>query len=174
HPEYGPLKAQLISKWQKEVNDLRVERIFKVEVNKHAHQMHVNYGSCSSNARRRFHGTSCSTECNYFFDLEGAPYESPDSSVCCICIHGFKLEVAGTTAMLSNISLRYGRGLYFSSVSGKADDYAARSEKLINGRKWTGMFAATGAVGRAYLTQEGALPAKMCPPPGYDAVVGEV
>ena len=36
------------------------------------------------------------------------------------------------------------------------------------------MFAATAVVGLAYLTKEGFLPDNMCPPPGFDAVVGEV
>ena len=36
------------------------------------------------------------------------------------------------------------------------------------------MFAATVVVGLAYLIKEGSLPDNMCPPPGFDAVVGEV
>ena len=36
------------------------------------------------------------------------------------------------------------------------------------------MFVATVTVGEAYLTEERELPENMCPPAGYDAVVGEV
>lgn len=36
------------------------------------------------------------------------------------------------------------------------------------------MFTATIAVGKAYTTTQGFLPHNMCPPPGYDSVVGEV
>lgn len=32
HPSYSSLKEQFFSKWEKEANNLRVERIFKVEV----------------------------------------------------------------------------------------------------------------------------------------------
>lgn len=30
------------------------------------------------------------------------------------------------------------------------------------------------AVGRAYTTQEGELPSNMCPPEGFDSVIGQV
>jgi len=36
------------------------------------------------------------------------------------------------------------------------------------------MFICNVAVGRAYCTTEGSLPRTMCPPQGYDSVVGEV
>lgn len=36
----------------------------------------------------------------------------------------------GTTARRTKFALRYGDGLYFSSVSGKANDYATLSEKV--------------------------------------------
>lgn len=36
------------------------------------------------------------------------------------------------------------------------------------------MFMASVTVGRAYCTDEGELPNHLCPPPGYDSVVGEV
>lgn len=36
------------------------------------------------------------------------------------------------------------------------------------------MFVADVAAGKAYLTQERRLSDDMCPPPGYDSVVGEV
>ena len=36
------------------------------------------------------------------------------------------------------------------------------------------MFTASVVVGRPYVTQEASLPHDMCPPQGYDAVLGEV
>lgn len=48
------------------------------------------------------------------------------------------------------------------------------SAQIVNGKKWRCMFAATVAVGRAYQTNAGELPENMCPPHGFDAVVGEV
>lgn len=45
--------------------------------------------------------------------------------------HGFKLRKnLGTTARKTGVGLRYGEGLYFSSVSGKANDYAQESTKV--------------------------------------------
>lgn len=36
------------------------------------------------------------------------------------------------------------------------------------------MFIVSVAVGRPFVTQEGFLPPELCPPDGYDSVVGEV
>eukprot|EP00904_Undaria_pinnatifida_P004166 jgi/Undpi1/13750/HiC_scaffold_9.g03403.m1 len=172
---YSSLKEQFFSKWHKEASNLRVERIFKVEVPKVVNHKHVEYKETKTNTRRRFHGTSCSDECNFFVDLKGGPCARPDCSVCSICMHGFKLQGnQGRTAKATNFDLRYGEGLYFSSVSGKANDYAQQSEKLWQGKKWRCMFTASVVVGRPFNTTEARLPADMCPPQGYDAVVGEV
>lgn len=37
---------------------------------------------------------------------------------------------AGRTAVRTNLNLQFGQGLYFSSVSGKANDYVILSEKV--------------------------------------------
>lgn len=56
-------------------------------------------------------------------------------NVCSICTHGFVIQGnVGGTARRTNRNLRYGDGLYFSSVSGKANDYAQGSEKVGGGR----------------------------------------
>jgi hypothetical protein len=64
-------------------------------------------------------------------------------------------------------------GLYFSSVSGKANDYADGSEKRFNARAYRVMFLANIVVGQAYKTEEGFIHTP-CPPAGYDSVMGEV
>lgn len=47
-------------------------------------------------------------------------------------MHGFKLkENVGRTAKAMNFPLRYGKGVYFSNVSGKANDYANSSEQVL-------------------------------------------
>lgn len=62
---------------------------------------------------------------------QGGPCGRQDCSVCSICTHGFKLRgFLGRTAQRTSVNLRYGEGLYFSSVSGKANDYAFESEKV--------------------------------------------
>lgn len=46
-------------------------------------------------------------------------------------MRGFKLdENVGRTALSRNFKLRYGKGVYFSSVSGKANDYADLTAKV--------------------------------------------
>ena len=42
-----------------------------MQVKKSVYDKHVKYEEGhQSNTRRRFHGTSCSSDCNYFFDLK--------------------------------------------------------------------------------------------------------
>ena len=65
---------------------------------------------------------------------QGGPCGESTCNVCGICTHGFRLrENVGGTARRTLFDLRYGAGLYFSSVSGKANDYAELSEKVIFG-----------------------------------------
>ncbi|CAN0075917.1 unnamed protein product, partial [Sphacelaria rigidula] len=134
------------------------------------------YKALVGNVRRRFHGTSCSSACNFFFDLVGGPCSEQACVVCNICTHGFKVDgFAGRTAKRTAFNLRFGEGLYFSSVSGKANDYAIGSEKVDkDGRRVRCMFMASVAVGKPFFTTEGSLPPKLCPPDDYDSVVGQV
>ena len=80
-----------------------------------------------------------------------APCASPSCSVCGIMGQGFMLEHAGTgpnstrTVGLGVGNLRYGKGLYFSAISGKSNDYATASEQIRPGaygrlRRWRCMF----------------------------------
>ena len=65
---------------------------------------------------------------------QGAPCGSNDCNVCNICLRGFKLKKnLGRTAKAKNSSLRYGKGVYFSSLSGKANKYAENSQKVTVG-----------------------------------------
>lgn len=62
---------------------------------------------------------------------QGGPCGESNCNVCNICTHGFRLgSNVGQTARRSSIALRYGDGMYFSNVSGKANDYAIDSEKV--------------------------------------------
>ena len=45
-----------------------------MQVPKDVYKKHVRYERGHSNTRRRFHGTSCSSECTYFVDLEVGNY----------------------------------------------------------------------------------------------------
>ncbi|KAG5189803.1 hypothetical protein JKP88DRAFT_286547 [Tribonema minus] len=72
--------------------------------------------------RRRFHGTSCSADCNFFVNFKDGPCGGHNCAVCGICTHGFLMEYSGATAQRTKFNLRYGRGLYFSSISGKTEE----------------------------------------------------
>eukprot|EP00903_Cladosiphon_okamuranus_P012319 g11551.t1 len=67
---------------------------------------------------------------------------------------------------------RYGRGLYFSSVSGKSNDYAGGSEQSRGGVRYRTMFLCNVAVGKAKVTEAVDLPDDQCPGQGFDSVVG--
>ncbi|CAM9848754.1 unnamed protein product [Pylaiella littoralis] len=178
HPHYPSLADQFANKWVKPeaAGGVSVEKIFTVEVPADIRRKTKAYERIVGNVRRRFHGTSCSPQCNFFVDLKGEPCSNADCNVCSICTHGFKLQGnVGKTARRTAMALRYGDGLYFSSVSGKANDYATQSEKTgSDGSKLRCMFVANVAAGKAHTTKDRDLPIKMCPPAGYDSVVGEV
>ncbi|CAN0375556.1 unnamed protein product, partial [Ectocarpus sp. 12 AP-2014] len=175
HPQYSSLCHQFISKWVKG-GVPHVRRILEVKVPADIYGKYVNYKQAKGNVRRRFHGTSCSARCNFFVDLKGNPCSSKECNVCNICTNGFMLQGnVGGTARRTSIGLRYGEGLYFSSVTGKSNDYAQGSEKVSSdGKRLRCMFVANVAAGNAYLTQQVSLGLNMCPPAGHDSVVGEV
>ncbi|CAM9825152.1 unnamed protein product, partial [Ectocarpus fasciculatus] len=175
HPKYSGLCDQFISKWAIPGTP-RVLRILEVKVPEDIYQNTVCYKKAKGNVRRRFHGTSCSTRCNFFVDFKGNPCSSKKCNVCNICTHGFVMQGnVGGAAKVTGYRPRYGNGLYFSSVSGKSNDYARKSEKVgSDGKKVRCMFVANVTAGNAYLTQQVSLGQNMCPPAGHDSVVGEV
>lgn len=59
-----------------------------------------------------------------------------DCGLCGICMRGFKLEenVGSSPTRRSRTRwLMYGRGIYFSSVSGKANDFSTPTAKV---KRW--------------------------------------
>ncbi|CAN0439786.1 unnamed protein product, partial [Ectocarpus sp. 12 AP-2014] len=148
------------------------------KVSREVRDKHERYKGKFGNLCQRFHGTSCNEGCNFMVGPQGgqAPCGKSSCSVCNICKLGFKLgaNVAGT-ARATGFPLRYGEGIYLTSVSGKANDYASRSAKKISiASELRCMFVASVAVGRTFKTKSTRLPANQCPPPGYQSVVGEV
>ncbi|CAM9709379.1 unnamed protein product, partial [Laminaria digitata] len=179
HPEYLPRKEQFMNEWMKPTeNGVSVMRIFKIKVPEDIRRRNSEYTQRMSSVQRRFHGTSCSDACTFFVNLRGGPCGEPTCNVCNICTKGFKLDDnTGATARRLNFPLRYGDGLYFSSVSGKANDYAEQSEKTSPaGKAVRCMFMADVAMTNVFRTFEYRLDPdnQECPPPGYDAVIGEV
>ncbi|CAM9345382.1 unnamed protein product [Ectocarpus sp. 12 AP-2014] len=178
HPECPSLRNQFSTKWVKPqpAEGISVVRIFRVEVPAEVRDKHDKYARTVRNIRRRFHGTSCSDGCNFIVDPQRSPCGLRSCSLCNIGMRGFKLdENVGRTALARNFKLRYGKGVYFSSVSGKANDYADQTAKTAkDGTRLRCMFVANVAAGKAYSTKEKALDDDKCPPPGYESVVGEV
>ncbi|CAM9891375.1 unnamed protein product, partial [Hapterophycus canaliculatus] len=132
------------------------------------HFKHHQYARQVGPTVRRFHGTSCGSNCDSVLRLMGAaPCREDTCNICSICQHGFKI---GTE------SRRYGKGVYFSSESKKANAYAFGTEKVRSGdgKALRCIIVADVAVGRAYTTRGTGFDHSAYPPPGYDAVIGEV
>eukprot|EP01094_Clydonella_sp_ATCC50884_P021154 TRINITY_DN4583_c0_g1_i1.p1 TRINITY_DN4583_c0_g1~~TRINITY_DN4583_c0_g1_i1.p1 ORF type:complete len:479 (-),score=112.80 TRINITY_DN4583_c0_g1_i1:118-1554(-) len=181
HPEYGEIKHQFISKWGKPGPLPALERVFEITMpawvvlayDEYCQQLQVS--GIEANVRRRFHGTSASSDCRVYAGLAGAPCaDHTQCAACGIMTSGFDSSFAGKTAARTNFQLRYGRGIYFSSVSGKSNDYSEQSEKVHGDKRYRMMFICSVAAGHAFVTTETALDDSQCPPNGYHSVVGDV
>jgi hypothetical protein len=108
----------------------------------HAYKTHVQEERVRSgrddggvNMQHLYHGTSQHADCHFASgtgsNCKYRPCARPDCAVCSICTHGFKLRYAGTGSLTTGAfaKLRFGKGLYYSSCSGKSHDYAAMSQK---------------------------------------------
>jgi hypothetical protein len=152
----------------------RVNNIFMIRVAEDIHDKYLEQVERvgKSTEVRRFHGTSLGESCNLGIDLSSKPCDSPDCAVCSICKTGFDMSKARDGAAARGWE-RFGPGLYFSSTSGKSNDYAQRSVRIRMGRKCQVMFLCKVALGREFKTSTD-LPDLKKPPLGYDSVVGEV
>ncbi|CBJ32325.1 conserved unknown protein [Ectocarpus siliculosus] len=157
-------------------NGVSIVRIFSIQVSREVREKHERYKGKFGNLCQRFHGTSCNEGCNFMVDPQGgqAPCGESSCSVCNICKLGFQLGPnVARTARATRFPLRYGAGIYLTSVSGKANDYASRSAKKVGELELRCMFVASVALGNTFKTTSARLPADQCPPPGYHSVVGE-
>jgi hypothetical protein len=125
-----------------------------------------------------FQGTA--SECKAGVDVGLAPC---DASTCCvrsIVTAGFTNLRAGSRAVGGQQRVfRYGKGIYSSSTSGKADKFTLGSECEYAGMLYRRIFCVHVAAGRAYNTTTGDLHVTTEPPDGgngirFDSVVGEV
>jgi hypothetical protein len=127
---------------------------------------------------RRFHGTS--SLCGVGINVGDSPCSSSECAVCGILTIGFDTNHAGSGAVGGQQRhLRYGKGIYSSATPGKANDYAAESERVHAGKKYRTQFVVSVAAGRVFKTRAGDLDLKTMPPldskgVSYDSVVGEV
>ncbi|CAN0321425.1 unnamed protein product, partial [Scytosiphon promiscuus] len=130
-PEYEPVRAGFDNNWLKPGQVALVEHIYAIQEPSRIRAAYEWYSPAVGNILRRFHGTSCGSTCNFV----GRPQEDPcglgSCTICNICMHGFKLDGnVGATARRTGFGLRYRNGIYFSSVSGKANDYAAGTKRV--------------------------------------------
>ncbi|EGC34070.1 hypothetical protein DICPUDRAFT_92291 [Dictyostelium purpureum] len=114
----------------------------------------------AGNEKRRFHGTKIQCSLGLNGNTEICP--SPTCAVCRIIETSFILPAHSNKAHF----LRFGPGIYFSSVSSKSNDYSTP----INGNKY--MFLANVLVGEGekYLNDNQNITS---PNPGFDSVLGE-
>ncbi|RIB04892.1 hypothetical protein C2G38_645383 [Gigaspora rosea] len=110
----------------------------------------------AGNEQRRFHGTSVSCR----IGETGQLCSSNACAVCCIIKNGYKIFET------TNFQ-RYGRGLYFSSISSKSDDYVKNN----SGLNYRVMFLNRVIVGKAYKCTND-YTGLLHPPQGYDSVIG--
>ncbi|EOD17497.1 hypothetical protein EMIHUDRAFT_244098 [Emiliania huxleyi CCMP1516] len=163
-PERSSVIEQFTIAWRKPGTVPRVERVYAIRPPPALSERFARHLAAVGNERRRFHGTGAT--CDFAVDLNRAPCNSRGCALCSILGHGiscprygmqlvhagFLRAHAGSGPNASNrAALRYGPGLYFSSTSGKSNDYATHSERLRGSRRWRTM-----------------------PPDGYDSIVGEV
>jgi hypothetical protein len=177
HPDRARVVEHFRMAWRKPSAVPRVERVYAVRPSPQLVERYERYRAAVGNERERYHGTGAL--CSFAIDDNRAPCTSPQCALCSILASGFLLAHSGTgpnagRANLGTASgLRFGRGLYFSSTSGKSNDYAHGSERQRRGRSWRTLFVAKVAAGAAYKTDEASLDVSR-PPEGYDSVVGEV
>jgi hypothetical protein len=119
--------------------------------------------STRRNVEELFHGTSQLPGCFFGVRPGARPCEAAGCAVCAICRRSLALARAGAPALARGNGgwLRFGRGLYFSSCSGKSNDYSAGSEKVLRGQhgrrwRWRVMLLCKVAVGRPFETDAAA------------------
>ena len=184
HPRHASVRRQFLAGWKHPVTREspfpRVERIYWIMVKPQVREAFKMTSLRLGNVQMRWHGTMQSPGCLFGTDSGKAPCASTACRVCNILRTSFSVahSGAGPGAQRWAQVLRYGKGLYFSPVSSKSNDYNGQSERLRKAghglqRRWRCMFLCSVAVGNAYHTKEGRLEAAQCPPAGYDSVIGE-
>ncbi|KIO34826.1 hypothetical protein M407DRAFT_210286 [Tulasnella calospora MUT 4182] len=157
---------------QKVIPDLRY--IYEVQLPRHlaasysAYRLKILKSVSPTNRGEQelFHGTS--RRCMLGNEPElSKPCNNTSCRLCCIVRGSFVIAKAGTAD--GRAFLRFGRGIYTSSVSSKADDYTVTPP----GSGYRAMLVARIVLGKGF-------PLKVTtshltgPPSGYHSVIGEV
>ena len=184
HPQRAAVVKRFQSAWRKPIDETgrpRVQRIFYIRAPPRVYQQFRDRSASVGNVVERFHGTGLNDGCNFGVDLQCEPCESAQCGVCNICRTGFALDRAGATGG-QRMSLRYGRGLYFSDTSGKSNDYNQASERQRHiaghgSQPWRCMFLCQVVAGRTHRTTHGHIEQPQIEQllaQGLDSVTGEV
>ncbi|CAM9649973.1 unnamed protein product [Pylaiella littoralis] len=179
-PEYGSLLANFVSNWKhkKPTEGVSVVSVIKITMPVDVSNRHEAYKEerVVSNVCRRYHGTSRSDGCR--FHVGESMCLRQDCALCSICQVGFKLGANVGHSPVKHAKTRYGRGIYFSSVSGKANDFAKRTAEVdrrqVGSPKVRFMLVADVVAGESFVTTETNFQHLASPPQGYDSVVGKV
>ena len=129
HPKYQGIKQQFLAAWQHPAPRglPTVMRVLQIRNPADVYARYHAYRAWVGNEQRRFHGTSLAARCSFGIDVTQPPCTDPSCAVCTICASSFDLQHAGSARVGG--FFRYGRGLYFSRVSSKSNDYNINSQR---------------------------------------------
>jgi len=138
----------------------RVERVLRIRNSPHVLERFE--AKCAELKHRRgdehvmvrcFHGTGASCDFGIAPNVNGSrvtPCQHADCAICNVCCTGFQ---SAKVRMLKKG--RFGTGLYFSETSSKSNDYAERTERIIEGECFRAMLVCDVAAGKPYGTKKG-------------------
>jgi hypothetical protein len=189
YDKYDTIKNDFLSKWHKDFTPLnapRIKRILKLSPPQHIQSRFQEYATNVGNVRRLYHGTSTSDQCRFAIDLDKRPCTNTNCCLCNICHSSLLLRFAGGGVQGSGSAtmphLRFGAGLYFSPCSGKSNDYASGSSKMVGKRfrnrpdhreEWRVMCVCEVALGKSYRTETD-MQGIIEPPSGFDSISAEI
>jgi hypothetical protein len=169
NPKFGSVAAQFEQAWKHPGTKPIVVRVLQVRNPQPLFDRYVSHAAFlgqrtqgKSTEERRFHGTTMAPSCSFGIEVDQAPCKEADCAVCSICASAFDLirsgtgpnATAATVATLPSGGLRYGRGLYFSKVSSKSNDYAEKTEREQRPHKLRLMFMCKVSLGQVHVTSE--------------------
>jgi hypothetical protein len=151
HPKYQGIKDQFLISWLHVGPKPTVMRIYQV---RNPQQVFSTYSAYKESLpvaaeSRRWHGTSMAPSCSFGIDINQRPCSDPTCAVCTICATSFDVAHSGRAAFGGSArrALRYGRGLYFSRVSSKSNDYNEKTERQSSQGRFRIMFLCKVALG---------------------------
>jgi hypothetical protein len=164
HPSYFVIKEQFHASWLHRDGKPVIQRIYKLKVASNVFYRFKDKEHELGDSIVQFHGTHHSKECRFGIIPTGRPCADPSCSVCSICTTSFTTDKAETNAG-RRMALRYGKGLYFSPVSSKSNDYTNR-RKHHDGFYMRSIFLCKVVPGRKWVTEDGFMHEADCPPKG--------